>query len=39
MEYNTNYEELLDKLENGTEEEKLEASLLIMGRVSYYEGD
>jgi len=29
------YEELLDKLENGTPEEKLDAELEIMGRIYY----
>ena len=39
MDYKTSYEDLLDKLENGTEKEKLEASLLIIGRLEYYNGD
>jgi len=33
------YEELLDKLDNGTPEEKIDAKLEIMGRWFYYEGD
>jgi len=32
------YEEYLDKLDNGTPEEKLDAELEIMGRF-YYKGD
>ena len=35
----TDYEEYLDKLENGTPEEKLDAELEILGRWFYYEGD
>ena len=33
------YEELLDKLENGTPEEKIDAELEILGRFYYFEGD
>lgn len=33
------FEEMLEKLENGTEKEKVEARLYIMGRILYYEGD
>ena len=33
------YEELFDKLENGTPDEKIDAELEIMGRYLYYEGD
>ena len=33
------YEELCDKLENGTPEEKNDAELELLGRVLYYEGD
>jgi len=33
------FEEMLEKLQNGTEEEKIEARLYIMGRILYYEGD
>jgi len=33
------YEELLDKLENGTPAEKLDAELEILGQWLYYEGD
>jgi len=32
------YEELLDKLDNGTPEEKIDAELEILGRI-YYTGD
>ena len=32
-------DDMLEKLEDGTEEERLEASLFIMGRLLYYEGD
>ena len=33
------YEELLDKLENGTPAEKNEAELELLGRLLYFEGD
>jgi len=33
------YEELCDKFENGTPEEKNEAKLELLGRLLYYEGD
>jgi len=33
------YEELLDKLENGTPEEKNDAELTLLGRLYYFEGD
>ncbi len=34
----TDYERLLDKIENGTPEEKIDAELEIMGRI-YYKND
>jgi len=37
--FDTEYEELCDKLENGTDEEKNDIGLKIMGRMLYYEGD
>lgn len=33
------YEELIDALDYGTDEVRLEAKLEIMGRYYYYEGD
>ena len=33
------YEELLDKLENGTPEEKNDAELEILGRIYYRRGE
>jgi len=33
------YEELCDKLENGTPAEKNDAELTLLGRLLYYEGD
>lgn len=33
------YEELLDALDDATDEVRLEAELEIMGRYYYYEGD
>ena len=33
------YEELFDKLENGTPEERNDAELELLGRALYYEGD
>lgn len=33
------FEDMINKLENGTEKERLEASLFVMGRLLYYEGD
>ena len=33
------YEELFDKLENGTPEERNDAELELLGRTLYYEGD
>ena len=33
------YEELIDKLDNGTAKEKNEAELELLGRVLYYPGD
>ena len=33
------YEELLEKLDNGTAEEKNEAELEILGKILYYEED
>jgi len=33
------YEELLDKLENGTPAEKVDAELELLGKLLYYEGD
>jgi len=33
------YEELLDKLDNGTPDEVNEAELEILGRLLYYTGD
>ena len=33
------FEDMLEKLENGTERERLDASLFFMGRLLYYNGD
>jgi len=33
------YEELFDKLENGTPQEQNDAKLELLGRALYYEGD
>ena len=33
------YEELSDKMENGTPDEKIDVELEILGRYLYYEGD
>ncbi len=33
------YEEICDKLENGTPEEKNEAELELLGKLDYYNGD
>ncbi len=33
------YEELMDKLENGTPDEVNEAELILMGHLLYYTGD
>lgn len=33
------YEELLDKIDNGTPEEQNDAELELMGRLLYYTGD
>lgn len=33
------YLKLLDKLDNGTPEEKNDAELELLGRILYYEGD
>ena len=33
------YKELCDKWENGTEEEKREVELEVLGRLFYYDGD
>jgi len=37
--FNIEYEELCDKLENGTPAEKNDAELTLLGRLYYFEGD
>jgi len=37
--FNKEYEELCDKLDSGTDKEKNDAELEMMGRILYYEGD
>jgi len=37
--FNIEYEELCDKLENGTPAEKNDAELTLLGRLLYFEGD